>query len=199
MFKENGAKIPAKEALERLMQGNKIFREGKIHLLAESKEIPYLVSHGQHPYATVITCSDSRVPPEFIFDCGLGELFVIRTAGNVVSDFEVGSVEYAAAHLGTHLVVVMGHANCGAVGSTVEAHTNEGCLGTILSEIEPSVIKAKQTADPEHIVEEAENLNVMHAVEKLRANPVLQHVEGLMIVGAKYDTETGEVHLLEEK
>ena len=197
MFRENGAKIPAKEALERLMQGNRIFREGKIHLLAETSEMPYLVSHGQHPYATVITCSDSRVPPEFIFDCGLGELFVIRTAGNVVSDFEVGSVEYAAAHLGTHLVMVMGHANCGAVGSTVEAHTNEGCLGTILKEIEPSVIEAKATAAAQDVVRIAEDLNVMRAVKKLRGNPVLRQVEGLMIIGAKYDTETVEVHLLE--
>ena len=198
MFKENGAKIPAKQALERMMQGNKVFREGKMHLLAQTSEMPYLVSHGQHPYATVITCSDSRVPPELIFDCGLGELFVIRTAGNVVSDFEIGSVEYAAAHLGTHLVLVMGHANCGAVASTVQAHTNEGCLGTILQEIEPSVIKAKQIAVPDQVVQTAEDLNIKRAVDKLRNNTVLQHVEGVMILGAKYDTQTGYVHILED-
>ena len=198
MFKGDGAKIPATEALARLKEGNQIFREGKIHLLAESSEMPYLVSHGQHPYATIITCSDSRVPPEFVFDCGLGELFVVRTAGNVVSNFEIGSVEYAAGHLGTHLVVVMGHANCGAVGSTVHAHTNEGYLGTILQEIEPAVVEAKQSAEGEAAVTTlAEDINIRRAVEKLRADPALQAVDGLMIVGAKYDTETGHVHFLD--
>ena len=198
MFKDDGARIPADKALERMMEGNRIFYEGKIHLLAQKSEMPYLVSHGQHPYATVITCSDSRVPPELIFDCGLGELFVVRTAGNVVSDFEVGSAEYAAAHLGTHLIMVMGHSGCGAVESTVHAHTNEGYLGTILKEIEPSVIQAKKTAAPEDTAAAAEDLNIMRAVEKLRRNAVLSAVEGLMIVGAKYDTATGRVHLLEK-
>ena len=96
-----------------------------------------------HPYAIVITCSDSRVPAELIFDSSIGDIFVIRTAGNVVSDFEIGSVEYGAEHLGSPLVFVLGHTNCGAVTAATEGGEAEGKIQAIVDEIEPSVQKAK--------------------------------------------------------
>ena len=109
----------AKKALE---AGNKAYKDGNIDITATNADRTDLSENGQKPYAVVITCSDSRVPPELIFNSGLGELFTIRTAGNVVADFETGSVEYGVDHLGAPLVVVMGHTKCGAVAEIGRAH-----------------------------------------------------------------------------
>ena len=107
-------------ALDKLLSGNSAYVSGNINPNVDANLREDLVTNGQHPYAVVITCSDSRVPPELIFNAGLGEVFVIRTAGNVVSDFEIGSVEYGVEHLGSPLVIVLGHTNCGAVTAAVE-------------------------------------------------------------------------------
>lgn len=197
MLSTHGEKLSALEALELLVKGNGAFCQEHFHVEVSNREISLLDTDGQHPFATVITCSDSRVPPELVFNCGLGEIFVIRTAGNVLGDFEIGSAEYAAEHLHTHLIVVMGHSHCGAVASTVAAHGQEGYLGRILHEIEPSVEEAKRQAGSEaEVVSLAEDLNIRRGVEILQNDPVLRACAGLLVVGAKYDTHTGRVHFM---
>jgi carbonic anhydrase len=197
MLQTHGEKLSAQEALELLVAGNEQFCHEHFHVEVSTREINVLDTDGQHPFATVITCSDSRVPPELIFNRGLGEIFVIRTAGNVLGDFEIGSAEYAAEHLHTHLIVVMGHSHCGAVASTVAVHGQEGYLGRILHEIEPSVAEAKRLAHAEEeVVPLAEDLNIRHGVEILKNDPILKACPDLMIVGAKYDTHTGKVRFL---
>ena len=140
--------------------------------------------------------TNSRVPPELLFNSGLGELFVIRTAGNVVDEFEIGSVEYAADHLGSPLVLVMGHSHCGAVGAAVEGHA-EGNIESIVKEITPSVEKAKEEATSEdEITTKAEDLNVENSIKNLRESEILKGLEDsgkIKIVGAKYDIDTGKV------
>jgi len=150
--------------------------------------------NGQEPYAVVVTCSDSRVPAEHIFGAGIGELFVIRTAGNVIGDFELGSVEYGAEHLHTPLVVVMGHTGCGAVDAALHGGAH-GYIGTITSEI--------LSALPENCTaEEAEILNVQNSLAKIRQSPVMQELEEadeVVILGAIYDIDTGYVAFLEQE
>ena len=152
---------------------------------------------GQHPHATILSCADSRVAPEIILDQGLGDLFDVRVAGNVATDSEVASIEYAAEHLHTRLVVVMGHQKCGAVTAAAEAGTGpaDGHLGVLLSLIRPAVQSAKsQSGD---VVENAVRINVENVVRQLRAStPVLAglvaHGE-LTVVGAVYSLDTGKV------
>lgn len=186
----------AKKALE---AGNKAFADGNIDIKATDADRKDLSENGQKPYAVVITCSDSRVPPELIFNSGLGEIFTIRTAGNVVADFETGSVEYSVDHLGSPLVVVMGHTKCGAVAGAIEGHA-EGHVEDIVKEIFPSVEKAKQrTTNNEEIANLAENFNVENSIEKLRESEILSKAEKegkIKIIGAKYDITTGEVSYL---
>ncbi|MDR2530398.1 MAG: carbonic anhydrase [Oscillospiraceae bacterium] len=149
--------------------------------------------NGQRPYAVVVTCSDSRVPPEHIFSAGLGELFVVRTAGNVVGDYERGTVEYAVGHLGAKLVLVMGHSHCGAVGAALELRSGEShahapkSLGAIVSEI-AEAIKHEDTEAG------AVQANVRNSIARLRESEELREVR---IVGAIYDIETGKVKILD--
>lgn len=154
---------------------------------------------GQAPHTCVITCSDSRVPPELIFNAGLGELFTIRTAGNVVAPFETGSVEYAVEHLGSKVVLVMGHSTCGAVKAAVGGHA-EGDIQKIVDEIIPSVVKAKKEvatdADEKTLASKAEDINVMNSIAVLRQSKIIKHLEEegkIKLVGAKYNLETGKV------
>ncbi|MDR3149012.1 MAG: carbonic anhydrase [Oscillospiraceae bacterium] len=142
-------------------------------------------ANGQHPYAVIVTCSDSRVPPEHIFGAGLGELFVVRTAGNVIGDFERGTVEYAVGHLNVPLVVVMGHTHCGAVGAALDAHGHhaEGSLGKLVSEISGAI--GTERNEPAAV-----KLNVRNSIARLRESAELQTVK---IAGAVYDIETGKV------
>lgn len=191
--------ISATEALKRLKDGNASYIHEHYTKEVHIKDIADLDDHGQHPFATVITCSDSRVPPELIFNCGLGEIFTIRTAGNVVSDFEIGSAEYAAEHLETNLIVVMGHLHCGAVDSACHDHGDVGgYLGHIMHEIEPAVEEAKRCAHcGEEISELAENFNIEHTVSILKNNDILKELKNVMIIGAKYNTHTGKVDFFE--
>src|SRR5512136_620867 len=112
--------ISAEEALQRLKDGNERFLRGEAHLPGLTRETLAELARGQHPFATILGCSDSRVPPEWIFDAGLGELFVVRVAGNIFSPEVAGSLQYAGAHLNTCLFVVLGHAGCGAVKAALD-------------------------------------------------------------------------------
>lgn len=155
---------------------------------------------GQHPHAEILSCADSRVPPEIIFDQGLGDLFVIRVAGNVATDTELGSLEYGAEHLHIGLLVVLGHESCGAVTAAVQGGNTEGHITALINLIKPAVDKSRGMAgDP---VANAVRINVQMVVQQLRSStPVLSELVAhgkLKIVGGVYSLETGEVTWLND-
>lgn len=190
------AKITAEQALHRLLEGNKKFYTEHYDVHPTVKEIETLVG-GQHPYAAIVACSDSRVPPNEIFDCDLGEIFVVRTAGNVVGTYELGSIEYAVEHLGTPLVMVLGHRNCGAVAGACEWHGGTGALAAIMDEVVPSVEAArKETQNLAEIVERAEEKNLLNSVARLMESEVLRSLPAGSVVGAMYDIHSGRVEVL---
>ncbi len=187
--------ISADEALSLLREGNNCFLS-ECHRAPQSlTKVALLAMHGQYPFATIVTCSDSRVAPEIVFHCGLGDLFVVRTAGQVLDEAVLGSIEYAADHLGTNLVVVLGHSKCGAVAGACEDDGHaEGALASLINTIRPCVEAARQQAsDPAAIASIAEDLNIAQTVNALKANDVLKKLPSLKIIGAKYDIHTGEV------
>jgi len=147
---------------------------------------------GQSPYAVIVGCSDSRVPVELVFDSGPGELFVIRTAGNVAGPLEIGSLEYAVVHLKSPLVVVLGHQHCGAVRAAVDGGSHSPALQTVIQEITPCVPRERTG----NVYEICENENIKHTLAKIAANPVISKAvsEGtLRLAAAKYSLETGLV------
>ena len=148
--------------------------------------------NGQHPYAVIVTCSDSRVPAEHIFNAGIGELFVIRTAGNVIGDHALGSVEYGMEHLGAKLVVVLGHTNCGAVDAALNGGAH-GAIETITDEISACL---PAQCNPR----EAEKLNVENSISRIMASEIVTEIlqtGSARIVGAIYDIESGTVEFLD--
>ena len=198
--------ITAKEALERLREGNRRFVSG-------TRTSDTFVSHSrraelaeeQHPYAIVLGCSDARVPAEIVFDQGLGDLFVIRVAGNIVSPSQIGSVEFAAARFGTRLVVVLGHSQCGAILATLEelqqpTANRSRNLSSIVDRVRPSVeglLRTELRHDPDALVRHAVRANVGVSVSHLRhGSELLEKLiqsNGLVVVGAEYSLETGVV------
>lgn len=190
--------MTARQALERLLEGNRRMAAGGASVPYDTELAHRLEREGQHPIATVICCSDSRVPPELLFGCGLGELFVVRAAGNVLDHFEMGSVEYGVTDLHTPLVMVLGHSGCGAVAAAMEGDA-PGYLGELLGEIAPSVEEAGRLAhDRTEQTRLAEDLNIRRSVARLRADPALSGLPGVEILGAKYDLHSGLVSVLED-
>jgi carbonic anhydrase len=203
-------KMTALDALERLRVGNHRFASGmgSVDGLSNRSRRAQLVT-GQQPFAIVLGCSDSRVPAEIVFDQGLGDLFVIRVAGNVVAPSQVGSVEFAAERFGTRLVVVLGHSQCGAVLATLEElrRPNENQsrnLRSIVDRIRPSVEGLLATAlgmDPDALVHEAVRANVRVSANQLRhGSEVLERLidhDGLLVVGAEYSLESGMVDIFD--
>jgi carbonic anhydrase len=203
-------KITALDALERLRVGNHRFASGmgSVDSLSNRTRRAELVT-GQQPFAIVLGCSDSRVPAEIVFDQGLGDLFVIRVAGNVVAPSQVGSVEFAAERFGTRLVVVLGHSQCGAVLATLEElrRPNENQsrnLRSIVDRIRPSVEGLLATAlgrDPDALVHEAVRANVRVSANQLRhGSELLERLidhDGLLVVGAEYSLESGMVDIFD--
>lgn len=198
--------IPAREALERLRAGNDRFVadiRSSDTLASETRRTK--VAAGQEPFATILGCSDSRVPVEIVFDQGLGDLFVIRVAGNIVASSQIGSVEYAAELYTTRLVVVLGHSRCGAVQATLEQlqcprENQSRNLHSIVDRIRPSVeglLATELRDDPEALMQHAVRANIRASVSHLRyGSPVLEQMvqnEGLLVVGAEYSLETGIV------
>lgn len=197
--------IPAREALDRLREGNQRFA-------ANIRGIDAFISHtkraelasGQQPFAIILGCSDSRVPSEIVFDQGLGDLFVIRVAGNIVAPSQVGSVEFAAEAYSTKLVVVMGHTQCGAILSTIAALRSPGKyslnLRSIVDRVRPSVealLGTDLSKDENALVRAAVRANIRASTNHLRhGSQVLEDLirnNGLMVVGAEYSLETGVV------
>ena len=181
----------AEDAEKMLIEGNQRYVAAKAASLDASEEVLKASRQGQKPYAVIITCSDSRVIPEAIFSAGIGDLFVIRVAGNVVGPFQLGSIEYAAEHLGTSLIVVLGHDNCGAVDAALN-HQNDGYIKCITDEILKAVGDEKDEM-------KACRLNVQHNCETIESSLRIQHGEknsGLKVIGAVYHLESGRVEFL---
>lgn len=198
--------IPAKEALQRL-------REGNLRFVDENRRSESMISPrrraeltgGQEPFATILGCSDSRVPVEIIFDQGLGDLFVIRVAGNIVAPSQVGSVEFAAERFKTRLVVVLGHQNCGAIAATLEQLTGpterqSRNVHSIVNRVRPAIEGLLETGlrhDYDALVHHAVRANVRASTNQLRhGSAVIEQMiqtEGLVVVGAEYSLETGMV------
>lgn len=199
--------ISAADALQRLRDGNRRFvnAEGSnVESLSEARRAELVA--GQTPFAVILACSDSRVPVELIFDQGLGDLFVIRVAGNIVAPSQVGSIEYAVSQLGSRLVVVLGHSNCGAVDATLaelarEQEHRSPNLQSIVDRIRPAVEPLLNGPDGVTLPK-AVLANVRHSVEQLRhGSEILENLidkDDLTVVGAKYWIETGEVRFFDD-
>lgn len=186
------------QALKRLLDGNKRFVQQKRENPDQSLQRLQLVAKGQHPFAAMLSCSDSRVPSEIIFDQGFGDLFIVRVAGNVATTEGIGSLEFATSVLGAPLIMVMGHKRCGAVTAAVKGDPLPGRIGTFVEEIKPAVVKAKgRSGDP---VENAVTANVQYQVATLKQTSTiltqLMETGKLKIVGSRYDLDTGEVSLV---
>ena len=202
--------IPARDALERLRDGNARFVAGlrsSATLTGQTRRSE--LASRQEPFAIILGCSDSRVPAEIVFDQGLGDLFVIRVAGNIVASSQVGSVEFAAARFGTRLVVVLGHSQCGAILATLEElgqltdHRSRH-LRSIVDRVRPSVealLSTELSRDPDALVREAVRANIRASANHLRhGSEVLEQLiqqEGLLVVGAEYSLESGQVEFFD--
>ena len=203
---------PAREALERLREGNHRFVAGvrSLDALMSPSRRPEFVD-GQQPFAVILGCSDSRVPVEMVFDQGLGDLFVIRVAGNIVAASQIGSIEFAAERFGTRLVVVLGHTRCGAVQATLEelqrpTENQSRNLRSIVDRIRPSVeglLKTELKHDPAALAREAVRANVRMSANMLRhGSQTLEQLirnDGLLVVEAEYALETGAVEFFAER
>ena len=187
--------VTAEEALDELKKGNERHVESDYNHENHSHRRLEEVAKGQKPHAVILTCSDSRLPPELIFDKGLGDLFVIRVAGNVAGNSELGSIEYAAEHLNVPLVIVMGHKRCGAVQAAAGGGDPGGHISSLVKQIEPAVQRAKGMAGD--LVDNAVHANVDLVVRNLRnSGPILKElVESgrLKVLGAYYDIDSGKV------
>ncbi len=202
--------ISARDALERLREGNRRFVSGvrSVDTLSSPMRRDELIG-GQAPFAIILGCSDSRVPAEMVFDQGLGDLFVIRVAGNVVAPSQVGSVEFAAERFSTQLVVVLGHSNCGAIEATLEelgrpSGDQSPNLRSIVGRVRPAVAPLLETdlaRSPDALLKHAVKANIRASANHLRhGSQILEqliHQGRLIVVGAEYSLETGEVEFFD--
>ena len=198
------AAVSAKEALQRLLDGNARFACGEQRHPHEAVDWRTHLENEQHPFAVVLGCSDSRVSPELIFDQGIGDLFVVRVAGNVVDTDVTASVEYAIDHLDTRLIMVMGHTNCGAVSATVDHLADSDAepaeVVSLLFRIEPAVVGVPSDLSHKEQVDWAVRRNVELSVRRLSCVPDLRKrldAGSIKLVGAVYDMHTGTVKVLE--
>jgi carbonic anhydrase len=199
-----GPEVTADQALATLQQGNLRFVAGKQeHSRQDFDRRNMTASKGQHPFATILSCSDSRVPPEILFDQGIGDVFIVRVAGNVANVDEAASIEYAVDHLNTPLLVVLGHTNCGAITAVVEGAEAHGNVPALLKSIVPAVARTKAKdpkASGEHLLNECIKANVWQAIEDLfRTSAIVtaKTKDGkIKVVGALYDITTGRVSWL---
>jgi len=194
----------ADEVLARLKAGNERFLRGEARFPTVQKEVLANMARAQHPYATVLGCSDSRVPPELIFDAGFGELFVIRVAGNVISPEVMGSMQYAAVHLKTPLVLVLGHEGCGAVAAALAARRGasreRSRIAGLLDNIVPGLQDLAEGLSPEDEMNHAVDANVRWSIHQLLETPEGKQrlEEGVMkIAGAVYEIRNGRVRFLD--
>jgi carbonic anhydrase len=181
-----------------LQDGNQRFVSGTLKHPHQTTARKLELATAQHPVAIVLSCADSRVPPEVIFDQGLGDLFTVRVAGNVAPDDVVASLEYAVAHLGPKLIVVLGHERCGAVETTMKGGKPEGHMAALVDRIKPAVESSRTR--PGDSLDNAIRANVHHVVEQLKGTgPILaENIKSgkVKIVGARYDLDSGTVDVV---
>ena len=193
--------MSAEQGLKLLLEGNQRFVAGKLEHPNQTPERRTEVAKGQHPFAAVLACSDSRTPPEIIFDRGLGDIFTVRVAGNVADKVVIESLDYSVKHLGVRIVMVLGHRRCGAVIAAVEGHegTADQDVGPMLSQLRPAVAASKGLAgDP---IENAVRENVELVMKNLATSEELSAMVKsgeLKIVGGIYDLETGSIEMLKD-
>jgi carbonic anhydrase len=198
---EAGGGITGDEALKKLMDGNRRFSGDQYAKRVVGAARRAELAKGQHPFAIILSCSDSRVPPEIVFDQGLGDLFVIRVAGNIADSIALGSIEYAAEHLHVPLLFVMGHEKCGAVGATVAGGEVPGNIASIVAKIAPAVEKARgsgKAGDALLATAVDENVSAVLA-DVVRRSSILAHLihEGkLTIAGGRYNLASGRVDIM---
>jgi carbonic anhydrase len=195
--------MTADQALARLIEGNERFMRGEARFPTVQKEVLADLAKGQQPYATILGCSDSRVPPELVFDAGFGDLFIVRVAGNVISAEIMGTLQYAGVHLHTPLFVVMGHRGCGAVGAALESKqrgaSHPARIAVLLESIYPALEHLDLTLPPGPLFDAAVEANVRWSMQQIRETPEARARvdEGVMkLVGAVYELETGRVRFL---
>jgi carbonic anhydrase len=196
-------RMTADEALARLVAGNERFVRGEARFPTVQKEILAELAKGQHPYATILGCSDSRVPPELVFDAGFGELFIVRVAGNVISAEIMGTLQYAGVHLHTPLFVVLGHKGCGAVAAALAAQQDGAShperIALLLQNIHPALKDIDHKQSQDELLDAAVEANVRWSMQQLLETPEgrARLEEGVVkLVGAVYDLETGQVRFL---
>ncbi|MBC6434385.1 carbonic anhydrase [Nostoc sp. HG1] len=195
---DNPNSVSPNEAIRRLVDGNQRFIYQKRKYPDQSLERLRSIAKAQYPFAAILGCADSRVPAEIVFDQGLGDLFVVRVAGNVVSDTVIGSLEYSTTVLGSQLIVILGHKRCGAVAEAIKNEPLPGRIGLIIEGIKPSIERVKlRTGDN---MQNAVIANIQYQAEKLQESSTilakLLREEKLKIVGACYDIDTGKVNII---
>jgi carbonic anhydrase len=194
--------IAPAEAIARLKDGNSRYTNGNLQHPGQTTERRAELAKSQHPFAIIVSCSDSRVPPEIVFDQGIGDLFICRVAGNVINDESLGSIEYAVDHLGVRLILVLGHQRCGTVQAAKETIAAKGKafghIESLVTAIKPAV-EATVNGDLDATIK----ANVKHVVDALRAStPILKpkvDADELKVVGANYSLDTGFVSFLDEQ
>ncbi len=199
----NAYAVSPEEALVKLQEGNKRYVAGKAVHPNQTQALRKASAGGQQPFASILSCSDSRAPVELIFDQGIGDVFVIRVAGNVIDTMEIGTLEYGVAHLATPLIVVLGHTHCGAVSAAVNNYAVEGSIVPLVEKIQPAVYRAKKT-DPalagSGLVTKATEENVWQSIKDLLSrSPIVRErmkAGKLQVIGAIYDIETGAIKWL---
>jgi carbonic anhydrase len=198
---DEASAVSADQALQMLAEGNERFVSGNATHPDQSSLRLAEVTSGQHPFAIVVGCSDSRVPPEIVFDQGIGDLFVIRTAGQVLDNAAIASIEYGVEHLGVPLVVVLGHDSCGAVTAVVAGGEAPGHLGSLVEAIQPAVDEARGAVGEDQLLNQSIDNNIFNIVQQIESSePVLAEyvADGrLQVVGARYHLETGAVDFYE--
>ncbi|MDH5656921.1 MAG: carbonic anhydrase [Spirochaetia bacterium] len=202
--------LTAKDSLNRLKEGNRRFADNIHENLADDATRRSELLSGQEPYAIILGCSDSRVPAEIIFGQGLGDLFVIRVAGNIVAPSQIGSVEFAAEMFGTRLVVVLGHSSCGAIKATIDdlkrpSGSRSKNISSIVDRIRPSIeglLETELRNNEEDLLSKSVKANIRASVNQLKnGSSTLENLilnDGLLVIGAEYSLETGIVTFFEE-
>ena len=195
--------LSAEQGLRRLIEGNKRFVAGKAHFPTMCKETLVALAKAQHPYATVLGCADSRVPPELIFDANFGELFIVRVAGNVISPEVMGSIQYAGSHLHTPLFVVLGHEGCGAVKAAIESKLNGGKYHSRVQILVNNIVPGLSGLDP-HLSRQDQLAWAVEANVRWSMHQLLETREGQQaaregrkkLVGAVFEFNSGRVRFL---
>ncbi len=186
------------EIIERLQAGNDRFVADKMDGQLQDSNRRLELTHGQEPYAIVLSCADSRVVPEFAFDTGLGELFVIRVAGNVATTESIASIEYAVANIGTSVLLVLGHQSCGAVTAAIKGGNNGYNLNQLLSHITPAIAQAGPDADIDTVVKLNAQLTVQDLRERSHIIDEAAESGKLQVHPAYYNLESGKIDILDQ-